>query len=144
MVQVKKRYKWKAAFTTNKGLFEPTVMFFGLMNSPTTFQSMINTLFHTQIASGELTVYMDNMAMHTSWKEGEMDEEHLEWHQRIVNKVLAILEKNNLYLNINKCKFKQPRIDFLGVWIKDNQLKMEDTKIKKVRDWMPPRNLKEV
>ncbi len=65
-MQVKKGHEWKVAFTTNEGLFEPTVIFFGLINSPTTFQSIINTLFHTQIDSRELIVYMDDMAMHTS------------------------------------------------------------------------------
>ncbi len=65
-IQVKKGHKWKAAFTTNKGLYELTVMFFRLTNSPTTFQVMMNTLFCTQIASGELTIYMDNMVMHIS------------------------------------------------------------------------------
>src|SRR5216683_5754357 len=68
-VWIKKGHEWKVAFTTNNRLYEPTVMFFGLCNSPTTFQSMINTLFCNQIASGELTIYMDDMAMHTSPKE---------------------------------------------------------------------------
>jgi len=58
--------------------------------------------------------------------------------------VLAILEQNNLYLNINKCEFEQTHIDFLGVRIKNNQLKMEDAKIEGVWDWRQPRNLKEV
>jgi len=58
--------------------------------------------------------------------------------------VLAILEQNNLYLNIDKCEFEQLHIDFLEVRVKNNQLKMEDAKIEKVRDWTPPRNLKEV
>ncbi len=119
-------------------------MFFGLCNSPVTFQSMMNTLFHNQIASGELTVYMDDMAMHTSPKEGETHEEHLERHRKIVNEVLAILKQNSLYLNINKCEFEQPHIDFLGVRVENNQMKMEDAKIEKVRDWTPPQNLKEV
>ena len=79
-VQVKKGHEWKAAFTTNEGLYELTVMFFGLTNSPATFQSMMNMLFCNQIASGELTIYMNNMAMHTSPKEGEMNEEHLKHH----------------------------------------------------------------
>src|SRR6266851_6872903 len=144
MVRVKKGHKWKATFTTNKGLYEPMVMFFRLCNLPATFQSMMNTLFHNQIASGELTIYMDNMAMHMRPREGETHKEHLEHHQRIVNEVLTILEQNDLYLNINKCKFKQTHIDFLGVRIKNNQLKMEDAKIEKVQDWAPPQNLKEV
>ncbi len=143
-VQVKKGHEWKATFMTNKGLYKPIIMFFGLCNSLATFQSMMNTLFCNQIASGELTIYMDDMAMHTNPREGETHEEHLEHHRKIVNEVLAILEQNNLYLNINKCEFKQPHIDFLGVCVENNQLKMEDAKIEKVRDWAPPRNLKEV
>ncbi len=134
VVRVKKGHEWKAAFTTNEGLYEPTVMFFGLCNSPMTFQSMMNTLFRNQIASRELTVYMDDMAMHTTPREGETHEEHLKCHRKIVNEVLAILEQNNLYLNINKCEFEQTHIDFLGVCIEDNQLKMEDMKVEKVRD----------
>ncbi len=110
-------------------------MFFGLTNSPVTFQSMMNMLFCNQIASRELTVYMDDMAMHMSPKEGETHKEHLECHRRIVNEVLAILEKNDLYLNIDKCEFKQTHIDFLGVRVENNQLKMEDAKIEKVQDW---------
>ena len=43
-IQIKKRNKQKAAFTTPKGSFEPTVMFFGLTNSLVTFQTMINEL----------------------------------------------------------------------------------------------------
>jgi len=143
-VQIKKGHEWKAAFTTNDGLYELTVMFFGLCNSPATFQSMMNMLFRNQIASGELTIYMDDMAMHTSPKEGETHKEHLECHRKIVNEVLAILEQNSLYLNIDKCEFEQPHINFLRVHIKNNQMKMEDAKIEKVQGWTPPRNLKEV
>ena len=45
VVKIKKGHEWKVAFTTNEGLFKPTVMFFGLTNSPATFQAMMNTLF---------------------------------------------------------------------------------------------------
>jgi hypothetical protein len=90
-------------------------MFFRLTNSPTTFQAMMNTLFRMLIASGDLTVYMDDMAIHTGRNEGETEEEHIRRHRRIVNEVLTILEENNLYLNIDKCEFEQDHIDFLGV-----------------------------
>ena len=43
-VRIKSGDKWKAAFKTNRGLFEPTVMFFGMTNSPATFQSMMDSL----------------------------------------------------------------------------------------------------
>jgi len=65
-IRIKDGDQWKAAFTTNKGLFELTVMFFGLTNSPTTFQTMMNTIFRDLIADGSMTVYMDDMAIHTA------------------------------------------------------------------------------
>ena len=43
-VRMKEGDEWKAAFRTNRGLFEPTVMFFGLTNSPATFQGMMNQI----------------------------------------------------------------------------------------------------
>src|SRR5712671_2672157 len=64
-VQIKDRDQWKAVFTTNEGLFEPMVMFFGLTNSPATFQTMMNMIFRDLIANGSMTVYMDDMAIHT-------------------------------------------------------------------------------
>ena len=51
-VQIKKDDKWKAAFKTNKGLFEPMVMFFGLCNSPATFQVMMNDYFQDYLDEG--------------------------------------------------------------------------------------------
>ena len=50
--------EWKAAFRTNRGLFEPLVMFFGLTNSPTTFQTMMNHLFRDLINKGKVVVYV--------------------------------------------------------------------------------------
>jgi Reverse transcriptase (RNA-dependent DNA polymerase) len=48
-VRIKEVDEWKAAFRTNHGLFEPLVMFFGLTNSPATFQTMMNDIFHDLI-----------------------------------------------------------------------------------------------
>jgi len=48
-VRIKEGNKWKAAFITNKGLYKPMVMFFGLTNSPATFQAMMNTIFEDEI-----------------------------------------------------------------------------------------------
>ena len=44
-IRIKEGDKWKAAFWTNRGLFEPLVMFFGLTNIPVTFQTMMNDIF---------------------------------------------------------------------------------------------------
>ena len=75
-VLIKPEDRWKAAFITNEGLYEPTVMFFGLTNSPATFQTMMNTIFHDLIDEGSVTIYMDDIAIHTGPCLGESNEEH--------------------------------------------------------------------
>jgi hypothetical protein len=70
-VRIKEGDEWKTTFITNKGLFEPTVMFFRLTNSSATFQMMMNSIFANDIAKKWLTVYMDNMAIHTKRIPGE-------------------------------------------------------------------------
>ena len=59
-IRIKEGDEWKAAFRTNRGLFEPTVMFFGLTNSPATFQSFMNHILKRQIDEGHVIVYMDH------------------------------------------------------------------------------------
>ena len=60
-IRIKEGDQWKAAFITSKRLFEPTVMFFRLSNSPATFQRFMNDSFKDMIAEGWLIVYMDDM-----------------------------------------------------------------------------------
>jgi hypothetical protein len=88
-VRIKEGDEWKAAFKTNKGLFEPTVMFFGLMNSPATFQAMMNTIFKDLIDQGKVVIYMDDILIFTT---------NLEEHRKLVKQVLQRLRDNDLYL----------------------------------------------
>jgi hypothetical protein len=68
-VRIKEGDEWKAAFITNKGLFEPTVMFFGLRNSPATFQAMMDDYFRDMINEGWITIYMDDILIHAKMKQ---------------------------------------------------------------------------
>jgi len=77
-VRIKEGDEWKAAFLTHEGLFKPTVMFFGLTNSPATFVMMMSTIFHKEVAEGWLLVYIDDIAVHTKPKPTESYREHLE------------------------------------------------------------------
>ena len=88
-----------AAFITNKGLFEPNVMFFGITNSPATFQMMMNKIFMEELRKEWLTVYMDNMLIHT--------DDSLEAHRKVVHRVLDKLAKHDLFLKPEKCSFEQ-------------------------------------
>jgi len=63
---------------TNEGLFEPMVMFFGLTNSPATFQAMMNLIFTSEITEQWLTVYMDDMAIHMAKLPNKTDAQHLQ------------------------------------------------------------------
>ena len=83
-VLIKEEDRWKAAFIMNEGLFKPTVMFFDLTNSPATFQTMMNTIFGDLINGGSVTIYMDDIAIHTGWREGEMEDEHVTHHCLLV------------------------------------------------------------
>jgi len=62
-VQIKEGNEWKAAFLTNKGLFEPQVMYFRLCNSPGTFQRMMNSIFQELLHKGVLANYMDDFVI---------------------------------------------------------------------------------
>ena len=76
-----------------KWLFEPTVMFFGLTNSPATFQAMMNNLLRDLVEEEKVAVFIDDVMIAM-----EMEEEHDE----IMEEVLRRLEKNNLFIKPEK------------------------------------------
>jgi Reverse transcriptase (RNA-dependent DNA polymerase) len=64
-VRMKEGDEWKAVFHTNRGLYEPLVMFFGLTNSPSTFQTMMNNIFQDLIMEGMVCIYLDDILIFT-------------------------------------------------------------------------------
>ena len=68
-IQIRKGDKWKAAFKTNTGLFKPTVMSFGMCNSPAMFQSMMDNIFITMVKGKLVIVYMDDILIFAGTKE---------------------------------------------------------------------------
>jgi hypothetical protein len=134
-IRIKEGDEWKAAFRTNRGLFEPLVMFFGLCNSPATFQTMMNDIFRQLIEEGVVAVYMDDILIFTKT---------LEEHRKVVSRVLQILKDNNLYLKPDKCVFEVKKIEFLGLILSENQMEMDPIKIEGVRGWPEPRKVKEL
>jgi len=68
-VRIKPGDEWKAAFRTNRGLFKPLVMFFGMTNSLATFQTMMNDIFWNLIAEGIVVVYLDDILIFTKTEE---------------------------------------------------------------------------
>ena len=128
-VQVREGDDWKAAFRTNRGLFEPLVKFFGLTNSPSTFQNMMNDIFHDLIMQGKVLVYLDDILIFTKT---------LEEHQQVLRSVLQILRQYKLYLKPKKCEFEQTQIEYLGLVISEGQIQMDPVKVQGVLDWPTP------
>jgi hypothetical protein len=134
-IRIREGDEWKAAFRTNRGLFEPLVMFFGLCNSPATFQTMMNDIFRELIEEGVLAVYMDDILIFTKT---------LLEHRVVVKRVLQILTDNKLYLKPDKCIFEANRVEFLGLILSENHVEMDPVKIEGVRGWPQPKNVKEL
>ena len=72
-MRIKEGDEWKAAFRTNRGLFEPLVMYFGMCNLPATFQLMMDTLFRELIITGKIVIYMDDILIFTQTIEEHRD-----------------------------------------------------------------------
>jgi hypothetical protein len=125
-VRIRKGDKWKAAFCTNRGLFEPLVMYFGLTNSPATFQTMMNEIFQDLITEGVVSMSLDDILIFTN---------STEEHRRITRLVLDHMREHKLYLRPEKCEFEQTRIEYLGVIISHNKVEMDPVKITGVADW---------
>ena len=138
-IRIKEGDEWKGVFLTLEGLFKPTVMFFGLTNSPATFQMMMNAIFCQEVGEGWLSVYMDDMAIHTARLPHESKEQHIQQHQAYIHRVLTKLEENDLYLKLEKCNFKQEEIEYLGVIVRKNHLKMSPKKLQGIVDWPIPK-----
>ena len=119
-VRIKEGDEWKAAFLMPEGLFEPTVMFFGLTNSPATFQAMMNDLLREIVTETE------------------------EGYDEIVEEVLKRLEENDLFVKPEKCVWKVKEVGFLEVIIGEDGVRMEKEKVQGVIEWPVPKSMKDV
>ena len=134
-VWIKEGDEWKAAFKTNRGLYEPTVMFFRMCNSPATFQAMMDNIFEDLIEEGIVIIYMDDMFLSAKMK--EQLRENTKW-------VLQWLMENNLYLKPKKCEFCKEKIEWLGMVIQEGKITMDPGKLKGIQDWLAPTTVKQV
>ena len=102
------------------------VMYFGLTNSPATFQTMMDTILHDL---PNVLVYIDDILIHTETEEG---------HDECVMEVLRRLEENDLFLKPEKCVFKVCKVEMLGLIIGHKGIKMDPSKVKAITEWPVP------
>src|SRR6202020_2692519 len=141
-VRIKEGDEYKAAVKTRRGLLEPTVMFFGLTNSPATFQAMMNSLYRDTIAKHEafgtfIRIYMDDIAIATRTPS-------LEAHIAAVKDVLTVARDNSLFFKLSKCIFHAPSIDYLGVILEKGVTHMDPIKVAGIKNWPTPTCVKDV
>ncbi|SJL18203.1 uncharacterized protein ARMOST_21781 [Armillaria ostoyae] len=122
-VRIREGDEEKAAFCTNHGLFEPTIMFFGLTNSPATFQWMMNDIFKDLISEGKVTIYLDDILIFTK----DLDE-----HRQI------------LFLKAEKCEFEVLESEYLSVIISEGQVCMDPVKLAGIAERPTPTKKKEL
>jgi hypothetical protein len=156
-IRIKDGNKWKATFKTSEGLFEPMVIFFRLMNSPATFQMMMDDIFQQeltarwkkqmtdQMISTGLKVYMDNILIFTKIKKLLAPSVAKKAaHQEAVTSVLQWLCNYDLYLKPEKYIFEQPEVKYLGVIVGNSQIKMDPVKVEGIVNWPKPTTVREV
>jgi histidinol phosphatase-like enzyme len=110
-------------------------MFFGMCNSPATFQAMMDEIFKKQIEEDLIIVYMDDILAFSKTINGL---KKIEW---------IILEKAREYdpnFKAKKCKFRKPKIKYLDLVVEEEKLAMDPTKLKGILDWPAPKTVKEV
>jgi len=134
-IRIKEGDEWKEAFTMHIRSFEPTVMFFGITNSPATFQAMMNEILRDLINEGKVVAFVDDVLVGTETEER---------HDEIVKEILRRLEENGLYIKPEKYMWKAKKIGFLGVVIGPNGIEMEEGKVEGVLGWPVPKTVKDV
>jgi hypothetical protein len=146
-IRIKEGDKHKAAFKTCHGLYEPMVMFFGLCNSPATFQAFMNDIYHPTIAKHDarktaIHIYMDDIAIGT---QGAHPSDYpISEHVTAVSDVLQVALDHELYFKPEKCTFHAPQIDCLGLILEKGVTRMDPIKISGIKDWPTPKTVKDV
>jgi RNase H-like domain found in reverse transcriptase/Reverse transcriptase (RNA-dependent DNA polymerase)/Integrase zinc binding domain len=134
-IRIQSGDEWKAAFKTNRGLYEPTVMFFGMCNSPATFQAMMDKIFKKEIEENLIIVYMDDILAFSKTIDGL---------KKIEQIILEKAWEYDLYFKAKKCEFRNPKIEYLGLVVEEGKLAMDPAKLKGILDWPAPKTVKEV
>jgi len=96
---------------------------------------MMNKLLRDLINTGKVAVFIDDIIIGIETEEG---------HDKIVAEVIKRLKENDLYIKLEICKWKVREVEFLGVVIGPDRIKMEEEKVKGVLDWQMPKCVKDV
>src|SRR5664279_3562005 len=124
----------KTAFVTRYGLYEYTVMSFGLTNAPAYFMSMMNNVF-MEFLDKFVVVFIDDILVYS-----KNEDEHGEHLPLILEK----LREHKLYAKFGKCEFWLNTVGFLGNIVSGDGIAVDPAKVSAVTDWESPRNVGDI
>lgn len=124
----------KTAFVTRYGSFEWKVLPFGLSNSPSVFQKMMNSVLSGYVDKF-VQLYLDDVLLYS-----KTAEEHIE-HIKLV---LERFRQHKLYVNPSKSSFNQQEVEFLGMRVSAQGILPSKSKVKAIQEWPRPTNVQEV
>jgi hypothetical protein len=124
----------KTAFRSQYGLYEYTVMSFGLTNALTYFMYLMNKVF-MEYLDKFVVVFIDGILIFSNTEEE---------HEKHLGMVLEKLRSNQLYAKFSKCEFWLTEVTFLRHVISARGISVDPSKVKDVLNWMPPTNASDI
>jgi hypothetical protein len=124
----------KTTFSTQYGLYEFTVMSFGLTNAPAYFMNMMNKVF-MEYLDRFVVVFIDDILIYSK---SESD------HEKHLRFVLQKLRDNQLYAKYSKCEFWIDEVSFLGHVISNGGITVDPAKVKGIVAWSIPTTVTEI
>jgi hypothetical protein len=122
----------KITFRTHEGHYEFLVMPFGLTHAPSTFQGLMNSIFKPLLRKFLLVFFDDILIYNKSWED----------HVQHVDRVLQLLEAQQLYVKPSKCFFGIQEVEYLGHIVCHEGVKADPNKIKAIKEWRIHTNLR--
>jgi hypothetical protein len=124
----------KTTFITRYGLYEYTVISFGLTNAPAYFMYLMNKVF-MEYLDKFVVVFIDDILIFSK------NEEEYDEHLRLV---LQKLRENQLYAKLSKCEFWLKEVSFLGHIISEGGISVDLSKVESVLSWNTPQNVSDI
>ena len=127
----------KAAFKTTFGVYIPNVTYFGLTNTPPTFQRFLQTDLQLLLQKypKEFGNYLDDI-----WIVTQKDQQGTEQHRKITHELFELLEQKSYFLKLSKSQFEVLEMDLLGWKVGNGEIRVDPDKIAGMKEW--PRVLK--
>lgn len=120
--------KEKLTFVCQAGQFAPLTMPFGPTGAPGFFNFFMQDILIGRIGK-DTAAYLDDIMIYT---QDGID------HKEVVCEVLETLSKHQLWLKPEKCEFSKDEVEYLGLLISSNQVRMDPAKFKAVSEWPAP------